>query len=175
MRSGITLAMIADADTFVSAPGDPIHVLYSPILKDGDLILAESGKQSIPDFINSHKDLCDMNFILSRLAAGDASVLNARDAFYADVSNLSWNRAEMLQNVADMQMYFDHLPDEVRELFDNSFPAWISQAGSPEWSEKMTLPLKDRQPSSLVKDAAVAAVAPKGADATSSAPLKGDV
>lgn len=174
MRSGITLAMIADADTFVSAAGDPIHVLYSPILKDGDLILAESGKQSIPDFINSHKDLCDMNFILSRLAAGDASVLNARDAFYADVSELSWNRAEMLQHVSDMQMYFDHLPDDVRAQFGDSFATWIAQAGTSEWSDKMTLPLKDRQPSTSVKDAAVAAVAPKGADATSSAPLKGD-
>ena len=147
MRNGVTLSTIADPDTFVSQAGDPIHLLYSPILKDGDIALVEAGKQSIPDYINSHKELCDMSFILSRLAAGDASVLNAREAFYADVSELSWNRAEMLQHVSDMQMYFDHLPDAVREKFDNSFPTWISSAGTPEWSDKMTLPLKDRQPS----------------------------
>lgn len=130
--------------SFLSDPGDPIHVIYSPVIKDGQITLVESGRQSIPQAINSFASTCDMQYILSRLSAGDASVLAQRDAFFADVSDLSYNRADMLQHVNDCRVYFDNLPDDVRAKFDDNFIVWLSSAGAPEWAEKMTSPLADR-------------------------------
>nr|CAI9751544.1 virion structural protein [Microvirus sp.] len=134
------LSLIADPDTFISNPGDPVHILYAPAVDDSCVRLVPAGKQYIPDIINAAAELCDMNYILSRLNAGDASVLTAREAFYGDASAFSYNSAEFLQQMMDIRAMYDRLPDDTKARF-SGFQDWISTVGSDAWSSKMCPPV----------------------------------
>lgn len=138
MRSGFKFSQLPDPNTFLTEPGSPIRTIFAPVIENGCLSLAENGKQNIQTLIDSYRDTTDMTYIMARLTAGDTTVLNARDAFYADVSNCSFNPAEMLQNIIDARTYFDALPKDIREKFGYDFKAWFSDAGSKDWAERMT-------------------------------------
>ena len=136
MRSGVTLSMIADADSFLSASGSRIRTLYSPVVEGNSWHLVESGKQDIQDLIDSYRDLTDMSFIMSRLAAGDSSVINVPNAGYGDASVFPADPASLLNVIQNAQNMYDRLPDNVRSQF-GSFRDWFSTSGTPEWSSKM--------------------------------------
>ena len=138
MRSGFKFSKLPDPSTFLTEPGTPIRIVYAPVIKEGTLKLVENGKQNIQTLIDSYRETTDMTYIMARLRAGDDSLLYAREGFYADVSNMSWNPAEMLQNIIDARTYFDALPKEIREKFDFDFKSWFASAGTEEWVVGMT-------------------------------------
>ena len=134
---GVTLDNIPDADT-ISPSGSDIQRLYEVVSDCGVDSLAEVGRQSVTTMINAWRDFTDMSYILARLQAGDASVLNVRpDAFYSDCSGLSYDHRAALETVQSARTYFDNLPDEVRSRFDDSFERWFGEAGDPSWVSKM--------------------------------------
>lgn len=139
MRTGARLSMLPDRDTFVSNPGLTYNVIYSPVIgEDGNIELMETGREDIAEMINSYADQCDMSLIMARLAAGDDSVLYRTIPQYGDVSMCTWDHRAMLQTIVDARNYFDHLPADKREKFNNSFEQWYSTAGTPEWATAMT-------------------------------------
>ena len=137
MRSS-SLSVICDGNSFFSCPGSPVKVLYTPALVDGEIVLNETGKFDIAEFINSYADTTDMAFILSRLSAGDDSVLNVQRGFYGDASFLSDDHRAALDTVLSAEVYFDNLPQATREKFNDSFVDWIKSAGTPDWISRMT-------------------------------------
>lgn len=135
---GVTLNTIPDPCTF-SDPGDDTYVIRELVEDDdGFKVLKDVGKQSISVMINAYKDTTDMTFILSRLAAGDASVLNVVPLTYGDVSDMPHDHRAALTAVQSARTYFDHLDDDIKAKFDNDFSKWFSQAGDDEWIVKMT-------------------------------------
>lgn len=136
MRSSC-LSYICDGNTFVSSPGSPVKLIFTPAFEDGQIILNETGKFDISEFINSYADSTDMSFILARLAAGDSSVLNVSQGFFGDASILSEDHRAALDTVISAQTYFDNLPKETREKFNDSFVEWIQSAGTKEWVSRM--------------------------------------
>lgn len=137
MRSS-SLSAICDGNTFLSCPGSAVKVLYTPALVDGELVLNETGKFDIAEFINSYADSTDMAFILSRLAAGDSSVLNVQRGFFGDASILPDDHRAALDTVISAQVYFDNLPQETRDKFNDSFVEWIQSAGTSDWVSRMS-------------------------------------
>ncbi len=136
---GVTLSTIPDSCTF-SEPGSDVYVIRKLVKNDdGFDELVDTGKQSVSTMINAWADFCDMTYILSRLNAGDASVLNAVPEQYGDVSDMPHDHRQMLNLVNNARTYFDQLPEETRLKFDNDFAKWFSEAGSDDWSDKMTV------------------------------------
>lgn len=132
-----TLSQICDGNSFISSPGSPVKLIYTPAYVDGQITLNETGKFDIAEFIESYAETTDMSFILSRLAAGDSSVLNVQHGFYGDSSFLSHDHRAALDTVISAQTYFDNLDKETRDKFNDNFVEWIQSAGSPEWVSRM--------------------------------------
>lgn len=146
MRSA-SLSALCDGNTFFSCSGSPVKILYTPALVDGELVLNETGKFDIAEYINSYADTTDMSFILSRLAAGDDSVLNVQRGFFGDASILSNDHRAALDTVISAQVYFDNLPKETRDKFHDSFVEWIQSAGTSEWVSRMVANVPATSPS----------------------------
>lgn len=131
-------AEVSDPNSFVTDPGDPIHIIYSPkVLDDGSVVLFESGKENIQDLIDSYEDSCDISIIMKRLEMGDTSVLSQKVPMYGDFTQFPKTYAEALQRVIDAQNDFDRLPLDVRNSFENDYMRWLASAGSDDWLEKM--------------------------------------
>ena len=133
-----SISQICDGNTFISSSGSPVKIIYTPAYVDGQIVLNESGKFDIAEFIGSYADTTDMSFILSRLAAGDSSVLNVKNGFYGDSSFLSQDHRAALDTVISAQTYFDNLDNDTRAKFHDNFVEWIQSAGTPEWVSRMT-------------------------------------
>lgn len=119
-------------------PGSPIHILYGPkVQKDGSIELVEIGKENTDEYIQSFEEVTDMSFILAKLETGDMSVLNRREAFYGDFSEVPKTFAEVLQLRIDAQNTFDHLPVDVKEKFDNDVNKFLATAGTEDWRKKL--------------------------------------
>lgn len=132
-----TLSQICDGNSFISSAGSPVKIIYTPAFSDGQIVLNETGKFDISEFIQAYADSTDMSFILSRLAAGDSSVLNVRNGFYGDSSLLTYDHRAALDTVISAQTYFDNLDKDTRDKFHDSFVEWIQSAGTPEWVSRM--------------------------------------
>ena len=136
MRSS-NLSHICDGNTFISDPGSPVKLIFTPAFEDGQIVLNETGKFDISEFINSYSETTDMAFILARLSAGDSSVLNVSKGFFGDASILPDDHRAALDTVISAQTYFDNLPKETRDKFHDSFVEWIQSAGTKEWVSRM--------------------------------------
>lgn len=131
-------AKVSDPNSFCSCCGNKKHILYSPSIDlNGDITLVESASEDIQEKIDSFLPTTDISFIISRLEAGDESVLNQNPGMYGDFTELPKTYAEALQMVIDAEHKFNALPLDVRNSFDNNYNKWFATAGSESWFEKM--------------------------------------
>lgn len=143
-------ARVSDPNSFSAHSGDQYHVIRkSVVLPDGTIDLVESGKDDIQAMIDAERPSTDMALILSRLNAGDTSVLNRSTPMYGDFTSMPSTYAEALQLVIDGEREFMQLPLDVRNQFDNDFRRWFAQAGSDSWYDRMMPVLKSR---GVIKD-----------------------
>lgn len=127
-----------DFSEFKSPSGDLFHDVLSPSFRaDGTIELKVTDRVDIKKEINSHRDETDMAYILSRLMVGDDSVLNPRPPMYGDFTQLPTSYSDMLNMVLDGERYFDSLPLETRNKFDNDRGKWFATIGSSDWLENM--------------------------------------
>lgn len=124
--------MYDDFERVPSCPGDCEEIEYAPVIgDDGVLSLDPVGKTDIRALIDSYRESCDLNVILSRYANGDASALSATQGSYFDAVGMPRTYAEMLNTVMTAEREFLRLPLNVRERFDNSFHKWLSLMDNP--------------------------------------------
>lgn len=137
----------ADPKEFISDPGSPIHILYSAkVDKDGVTTLVEVGKENIDDLIQAAKDSTDIATIVKFYQeTGDETVLNRYTPQYGDFTKIPKTLAEFLQLRIDSQNFFDALPADVKQQFNNSADQFFAQAGNPDWYEKLSPVLPDDQ------------------------------
>lgn len=134
-----------------SEPGNPIKVIFSPIVNpDGTITLKESGKQNLQEYIDSFASECDINVLIARFVNGDISALNQRQGFYGDFTQMPKTYAEFLQVQIDSKKYFDSLPVEIKHKFNDDCNQFLAQAGSKEWFEIMSVMTGSDSSSDLV-------------------------
>lgn len=127
-----------DFTSFKSPVGDLFHDVLTPSFRsDGTIELKVSDRVDIKKEINSHRDETDMAFILSRLMAGDDSVLNPNPPLYGDFTQFPKSYVEMLNMVLDGERFFDSLPLETRKKFDNDRGKWFASIGQVDWLDNM--------------------------------------
>lgn len=83
--------------------------------------LEKIGDKPFYDIIQSHAESCKLDNILKRAQMGDLSSLNARPGSYLDLSDTPSSLEEVYQRGANAKDKFDKLPDELRDLFGNSY------------------------------------------------------
>lgn len=111
-------------------PGSSFRILYSPKFDEkGVMSLVESGKENLYEFIQSHKESCDIHVILERFARGDVSALERVQGTYGDFSNMPRTYADMLNLVHSAEDAFSGLPVEERAKYGHSFERWLTEFG----------------------------------------------
>lgn len=128
-----------DAEKFPTNPGDPIRIIYSEKVKDdGSITLVAVGKENINDVIQASKESTDIAQIVAYYnSTGDESVLNRMVPSYGDFTELPKSFSEMLQLRIDSLHFFDALPSEVKQKFDNDPNQFFSTAGSESWMSNL--------------------------------------
>lgn len=98
----------------------------------GNRIFYSNGKIDIYEKIQSFKDECNLELIVARCtASGDFTPLQRVQGFYADVSKMPKNLAEVYSSVSAAQRIFSELPQEVASKFSN-FEDFLSSIGDEE-------------------------------------------
>lgn len=121
-------------------PGSPIKTSYfGEYDKKGNVIVKEKGKENIYAKIQSYADECDINILIKKFESGDTDAFNKRTAEFMDVSSLPDTYAGILNLVNRSSDYFNSLPVELKEKFDNDVNKFIATIGTEEHKEKLTL------------------------------------
>lgn len=142
-------ARVPDVSDFKSPPGDLFHAVYTPsYMPDGTISLTVADHIDIKKEINSHREETDMAYILSRLSLGDDSVLNPRPPMYGDFTQFPSSYADILNMVISGEQYFNSLPLDIRNQFDNDRGKWFATIGSDSWLDAMGF---ERRPVAPVK------------------------
>lgn len=126
-----TLYDAHERHTFCSNSGEKTRPNYKPKYNDnGSYELVEDGVFHSYDDIQAWLPSTDMTTIYNQyLRTGDASLLQRRASFYADVTQLPKNYAELSNMLHDADNVFNSLPLELREKFDNN-PAVFYRDGN---------------------------------------------
>lgn len=95
----------------------------------GNRTFYSKGTIDLYEKIQSFKDDCDLELIIARCtASGDFSPLQRVQGFYADVSKMPKNLAEVYSSVSVAQRIFSELPQSVASKFAN-FEDFLSSIG----------------------------------------------
>lgn len=129
------------ANEFVSEPGSGIQILYRGVLdkETGMIELVENGKKNLYAEIQSYKDMCDINKIVSRYVNGEIDILNQVQGVYGDFSVSPSSLADALQQAHDAEVQFDRLPVEIKQKFGNNWRVWLNSFGSDDWLRAMSV------------------------------------
>lgn len=114
--------------------GSPVKEIRSPIVQDdGSIKVVVTGKENLQDYINSNKESCNVEYLVSRAVNGDQTALNQRVGSYGDFTHLPKTYADMLQYMIDAQNVFDGLSKEVRAGFDNDVMKFIASVNDDDF------------------------------------------
>ena len=128
-----------DHKRFNSAVGDRFVMEYSPVYdENGRLELKESGKTDLYEYIQSHRDSVDIHVLLKRYQLGDAAALSKVQGVYGDFTEAPKSFADMLNLVNAGRQYFDSLPVEVKQQFNNNFAEFMADYGSQEFFDRIS-------------------------------------
>ena len=130
-------------------PGNEIEPVFEIKVNDkGEQELVKVGETNNREKIQQYKDECDIGQILAR-AAIDPTVLQQREVFYADVTEMPKSLAEAQSMIVSIRKEFDKMPPEEKAKFDYSVEKYIAEFGSKEWAEKVGATQEETK---LIKD-----------------------
>ncbi len=123
-------------EVFKSNVGDGYQPTYKMrVHEDGKRELEKVGRIDLYAQIQSHKDSCDINYILERFARGDESALSKIQGVYGDFTQMPTNLAELQQRVVDAEALFYNLPVDVRAEFNHSPSEFYSAIGTDKFNK----------------------------------------
>lgn len=96
------------------------------------------GQKNVYDMIQLDLETTKIENILAAVAMGDLSVLRNQEPTYIDATTFPKSLMESQNIVLKAKQEFEKMPIEVKELFNNSAEAYVSQMGTPEFFEKMS-------------------------------------
>lgn len=118
---------VPNVSEIITASGSRKKPIYTPRF-DGECIsLRETGSIDIQDSINAYAPYCDIRYMLTRLKAGDTSVLCSRSPTYGDFTGLPCNPVDTLNLIHDVERSFAELPDDVRLSCNNDWRVYFTR------------------------------------------------
>lgn len=130
---------VYDRIRIISNPGSPMVDDYVSVYdEDGKRSLEKSGEHSIYDEIQAYRPNCELKTILARyVQTGDESLLQRRQAMYADVVDIPKTYADVLRLVNKANQIFETLPVEDRAVFHNNPDEFLASLGSETYKAVM--------------------------------------
>lgn len=111
--------------------GSPMKATYKMhVDENGKRELRKSGEYNLYAEIQSYKDSCSIDYILSRFAAGDDTALSRVQGIYGDFTDMPTTYAEVCQRVIDAEHLFNNLPLEIRQEYNFSPSEFFAQIDS---------------------------------------------
>lgn len=125
-------------DRVFTDPGSPEHITYAGHYDEkGRVVLEESGRENLYDYIQSYAESCDIHVLMKRYANGDVDALSQKQGFYGDFLDFPKTYAEALNHMNEMERQFMALPVETREKFGNSFTEFLAASGEADFLERL--------------------------------------
>lgn len=124
-----------DTGKYISESGSKLIAKYALKVdeKTGYEYLAPTGEyENVYDRIQADYPSTDINILMERFALGDTEAINIKPGFYADVTDMPKTYAEMFQRAEDARMFFEELPADLKEMFNNSYTEFWSEMDSSE-------------------------------------------
>lgn len=117
-----------------SNPGEKDRPNYRPeYSSNGVYELVEDGVFHSYDDIQAWLPTCDLAQIMERyIRTGDESILQRRAGYYADVTGLPTNYAELHNTLRHADEVFSSLPVEIREKFNQNPAEFFSSSHTGE-------------------------------------------
>lgn len=136
----------------VTCCGNCRKPLYAPLYgDDGQLVLECIGCKDTDEEIASYREQTDMAYIISRITAGDTTVLPDPDALYADVTDLPNTPIGMVNFLDGLRRQFDSLPAEARAQYDNSFSRYVAGVPVPQPDVPIAPPVDVQKPEEVLQ------------------------
>ena len=129
-----------DSGKYISESGSPLLAKYAMKIdkKSGYEYLAPTGEyENIYDRIQADYSSTDINVLMERFALGDTSAIDVKQGFYADVTKMPQTYAEMFQMGEDAKRYFQELPADLKEMFNNSYTEFYSEMDTKGFMDKI--------------------------------------
>lgn len=126
-----------DTDKYTSDSGSKLIAKYALKIdkKTGYEYLAPTGEfDNVYDRIQADYPSTDINILMERFALGETEAINIKPGFYADVTGMPKNYAELFQKYEDCKKFFDELPADLKEMFNNSYTEFWSEMDSEKKS-----------------------------------------
>lgn len=122
-----------------TAVGSPVKIEYQLRVVDGEEKLVETGKSDWYAYIQTHKDSVDIHKILERCAMlDDYSPLMRMPAQFMDVTQMPKNLAEAHTMIQDAKNFFEQMPVEIKEKYENNYMQFISDIGSEKFMNNVS-------------------------------------
>lgn len=121
----------------VAPSGSRYIKTYQEVVKKGKLCLEHTGETNVYEKIQIDAESVKIENILHRVAMGDLSALNQREATYVDATTMPKTLMEAQNLIIRAKDEFYKMPLEVRKEFNNSPEEYVEQMGTKEFLEKM--------------------------------------
>lgn len=125
------------------------------INKYGQKVLEKVGETNVYAQIQAHKDDCNIENILKRVAIGDMSDFRP-DGVYMDCTVMPATMLEARQAMMDLENTWNKLPNELKAKYNYSLDEYISASGTTEWLKDMgMLPTEEPNTSEPIEETKV--------------------
>lgn len=136
-------------------PGSPIKIEFQLRIIDNHEEIVETGKSNLYEYIQSHADSVDITKILERCALiDDYSLLNRMPAQFMDVTEMPKTLAEAFAQVQDAKNFFDRMPMDIKEKYNQNYLEFISDIGSERFMHNVSDYLETLKKAQEVKEKA---------------------
>lgn len=99
-----------------------------------------AGKTNVYEKIQAHLESTKIENILAKcIDMGDTTLLNQKEGFYADISEMPNTWIEAQNKIKNAENIFNSLPLEIRKKYDNNFNKYLAEVGSESWLKNMGL------------------------------------
>ena len=119
-------AAVSDPNSFLTCPGDKVHIIYGSRFNGSKVVLVEEGRQDIQESINAHAPYTDLAYMLSRLKVGDTSVLSSKRPIYGDFSGMPANPVDAINMVHAAESHFNTMSFEEKQKYNNDYRVWLA-------------------------------------------------
>lgn len=111
----------------VSNPGNKMRTEYQLYYdENGSESLKVIGETDTDLEIQSHAESVDIKTLINRYTNGDYTALERAKGFYADVSNMPVNFAEVMNINIQGKQLFEQFPKEYKELYGFDYQQFVN-------------------------------------------------
>lgn len=116
--------------------GDGMDVLFEERIVDGVKKLVKTGVNPLNEFVQKSLEDTLIYNILKKFEAGNVDVLNKSIGQFFDSTVMPHNLAEAQNSLIKAEAYFDSLPLDVRNKFDNSSSTFFQSVFDGSYLER---------------------------------------